>query len=334
MTASMQVVQTTKEQRSYYKKVLHRLIEKLSIPRGIKQPVIYEVGLGKELPQDLKGKITFEPGYIGTGGFGKVYKGKYKIGRGKKILVAVKFLEVPWSENMATKILQYLHRETFVWSTLKHPNILDLLGICSGLNNSTSRVPALISPYCPHGNLRDFLRLNPDTMRLPLACQVVRGLEYLHTKDIIHGDIKPENILVDAELRALLCDFGRSQVIGIDGFETTLASSHHYTAPELLDARTELVALTKPSDIFSLTVTLLRVVTDRAPFYPEIGPRINRLFAEGKRPLPEPYFEASSEMTGGLWKLFDRGWACDPSLRPTAHQYMSDIEALPPRFDT
>ncbi len=65
--------------------------------------------------------------------------------------------------------------------------------------------------------------------------------------------------MMDGECRPLLCDFGRSMIIGVGGFETALASSQQYTAPELLNSRTEMVTLTKPSDIYSLTVTLLRV---------------------------------------------------------------------------
>lgn len=64
---------------------------------------------------------------------------------------------------------------------------------------------------------------------------------------------------MDEEGRPLLCDFGRSRIVGVDGFDTTLTSSQHYTAPELLNSEDEIVPLTKPSDIFSLSVTLLRV---------------------------------------------------------------------------
>ncbi|KDQ26674.1 hypothetical protein PLEOSDRAFT_1044103 [Pleurotus ostreatus PC15] len=154
---------------------------------------------------------------------------------------------------------QYLRRETAVWRTLKHPNILALLGICSGLKYPMSTVPALVSPYCPLGSLGGYLLNNPLVHRLSLACQIASAVHYIHAQDIVHGDIKPDNIMMDEECRPLLCDFGRSMIIGVGGFETALASSKQYTAPELLNSRTEITTLTKPSDIYSLTVTLLRV---------------------------------------------------------------------------
>lgn len=289
------------------------------------------MGLGKELPQDLKGKVDYDRGRYDRGGYGKVFKGMFNAGHGKKVMVAVKFLDMSFSgPDMDVKIVQYLHRETLVWRTLKHPNILSLLGICSGLDNPMSPVPALISPYCPHGTLREYLQKHPETSRMPIAYQLASAVHYIHARDIIHGDVKPDNVLVDEEGRPLLCDFGRSRIVGVDGFDTTLTSSQHYTAPELLNSEDEIVPLTKPSDIFSLSVTLLRVITDLGPFHPTKGPVIIRYFTEGRIPEPEPYVKCK-DMSPGLWRIFDDGWAFDPFKRPTADVYMARLEALPCR---
>ncbi|KAJ8690510.1 hypothetical protein PTI98_011935 [Pleurotus ostreatus] len=322
----LQVVPATKPSRDV-KETVHRFFRKLTIPRGVKQPTIYDMGLGKELPQDLKGKIVWEPlGHIGEGGGGKVYRGKCKLGRGNKVWVAIKFLEMRAGSNMDIKIVQYLHRETLVWRDLKHPNILPLLGICSDLNNPTTRVPALISPYCPHGNLREYLERHPDVPRLPLAHQVVRLST--NTSSKTQYIMPQDNILINEEGRPLLSDFGRSRIIGVDGFETTLTSSQHYTAPELLNYEEDIVPLTKPSDIFSLSVTLLRVITDRDPFHPRRGPILGNLFREGKKPTLEVYLDHPL-MSLGLWDLLDKGWSYDPAKRQNADEVMEALEALP-----
>ncbi|KAF4568326.1 hypothetical protein EYR36_010336 [Pleurotus pulmonarius] len=233
-------------------------------------------------PQDLKGKVDYNRSYHDRGGYGKVFKGILDAGRGKKIAVAVKFLEMPFSgPNMDAKIVQYLHRETLVWRTLRHPNILALLGICSGLDNPMSPVPALISPYCPHGTLREYLQKHPETSRMPITYQLASAVHYIHARDIIHGDIKP---------------------VGA------------FTPPELLNSEDEIVPLTKPSDIFSLSVTLLRVTTDLGPFHPTKGPVIIRYFTEGRIPEPEPYVKCK-DMSPDLWRIFDDGWAFDPFKR-------------------
>ncbi|KAF4569712.1 hypothetical protein EYR36_009510 [Pleurotus pulmonarius] len=329
----MQAVPLTEEQRSYYKMILRPFLSRQRVPRGVKQPTVYDMGLGKELPQDLKGKISFRLQHsngIGRGGYAKVFKGTYKPSwRGHKVMVALKFLELPYGPDVEAKSVQYLHRETAVWRTLKHPNILALLGICSGLKYPMSTVPALVSPYCPLGSLGKFLMNTPLVHRLPLARQIASAVDYIHAQDIVHGDIKPENIMMDGECRPLLCDFGRSMIIGVSGFETALASSLQYTAPELLNSRTEMVTLTKPSDIYSLTVTLLRVFTNRTPFHPDDGPYIVRLLGAGQRPTIDTYLDCP-EMSEALWEIFNVGWACDPSHRLDARTYTTRLDALPP----
>ncbi|KAG9224035.1 hypothetical protein CCMSSC00406_0004349 [Pleurotus cornucopiae] len=330
MAASMQVTPTTQQRSNNFVKVLYQIFTRAPVPREVKQPPIC-LELGEDLPQDLRGKIKFEKGHIGRGGYGKVFKGIYKLARGKKITVAIKFLELQSGPNMAAKVAEYLRRETLVWGRLKHPHILDLIGICSGLDNPMSLVPALVSPYCPHGNLKQYLEGKPPIQRLPLACQVASAVHYIHGKDVIHGDIKPENILIDEHCRPLLCDFGRSRIVGVDGFDTTLASSHHYTAPELLSYEEDVVPLTKPADIFSLTITLLLIVTDLRPFHPKKGPVIIRLFLNGKVPAPVADYAECEEMSQDLWDLFDKGWSQNPANRPNADEYMQELESIPSR---
>ncbi|KAF4593005.1 hypothetical protein EYR38_008712 [Pleurotus pulmonarius] len=326
----MQVVPTSQQQSNKFKKMMYQIFTRAPVPPGVKQPPIcFE--LGQDLPQDLRGKIKIEKGHVGRGGYGKVFKGIYKQARGKKITVAIKFLEIQSGPNMAAKVAEYLRRETLVWGRLKHPHILDLIGICSGLDNPMSHVPALVSPYCPHGNLSQYLEGKPPIQRLPLASQVASAVHYIHAKDIIHGDIKPENILIDEHGRPLLCDFGRSRIVGVDGFDTTLTSSQHYTAPELLSYEDDIVPLTKPSDIFSLTITLLRIVTDLRPFHPRKGPVIIGLFLEGKAPVPVAGYAKCEEMSQDLWDLFDKGWSYNPTNRPNADEYVQELNSIPSR---
>ncbi|KAG8948916.1 hypothetical protein FRC03_000538 [Tulasnella sp. 419] len=142
-------------------------------------------------------------------------------------------------------------REVLLWRTLQHPKIVPLLGF----SMDPYGIPALISPWYPNGNVVHFLNSNPDADRPSLALDAADGLTYLHSIPIVHGDLKAENVLVDAEGRASLCDFGMSQFIDeatrITGFTTTHANAggtDRFLSPELLSDEPKTVA----TDIWAL----------------------------------------------------------------------------------
>ncbi|KIO18819.1 hypothetical protein M407DRAFT_224597, partial [Tulasnella calospora MUT 4182] len=95
-----------------------------------------------------------------------------------------------------------IRREAVIWKTAIHPNILPFIGykVVDGL-------PCLISPWCQHGNLARYITQNTkikDSDKLKLLCDAARGLAHLHslTPLIVHGDIKPENVVVKNNLEA------------------------------------------------------------------------------------------------------------------------------------
>ncbi|KIO24141.1 hypothetical protein M407DRAFT_213258, partial [Tulasnella calospora MUT 4182] len=122
-------------------------------------------------------------------------------------------------------------REVFIWTRLNHQNIHPILGFRSQPSAH------LISNWCYHGNLAEYLRCNPQFSRLEKLLQTSRGLAYLHSQSppICHANIKPENILVNDRCEAALTDFGLSQLfveLGIDGPK----GGPDYMAPELFEA--------------------------------------------------------------------------------------------------
>jgi serine/threonine protein kinase len=164
---------------------------------------------------------------------------------------------------------QRFNRESRLWHQLEHPNILPFLGISFGFGS----FPALVSPLCKSGNAVDYLSTNPLANRLDIVrysssygvnsslkryldSQVIgiaRGVEYLHDKDIVHGDLKgvrspfplshgstcsdlvcQHNVLIDDNCIPRLSDFGRSLIIDHRGFTTDFLGSARYMAPELL----------------------------------------------------------------------------------------------------
>lgn len=182
---------------------------------------------------------------------------------------------------------QRLKREVWTWEKLSHPNITPLLGYRSGDE------PLLLTPYYENGNLIQFLKQHPQAPRLKLVrlrtpCfsnvdaqehnpdQVVgaaSGLLYLHhlTPAVVHGDIKPDNVLVNDSREASLCDFGLARFI--QEMRTGLTTSGQgqggkgYIAPELLDCE-EYEKKTMESDVYAVGGLILHV--RRVTFLPAL----------------------------------------------------------------
>jgi len=126
-----------------------------------------------------------------------------------------------------------LNRETRVWNQLNDLNVLPFLGISNDVGGEGSP-PALITPLCTNGHVLNYLSHTPDASRLNLVKGVAKGLQYLHAQGVIHGDLKPTNILVSDSGEPLLHDFGRSRIIGLHGFTSRVLGNIGYQAPELI----------------------------------------------------------------------------------------------------
>ncbi|KAG9046558.1 hypothetical protein FS837_004180, partial [Tulasnella sp. UAMH 9824] len=131
---------------------------------------------------DCSGQLTERTGPMFTGGFSDVSQAKL----GDHV-VAVKALRVTYMEGGESRIWKRLAREIYIWATLDHPNILNLLGFAF-----EDGKPCLISPWCENGTLQEYLQKFPDANRRRLVREVAEGLRYLHAQmpQIVHGDLK------------------------------------------------------------------------------------------------------------------------------------------------
>ncbi|KAJ2932169.1 hypothetical protein H1R20_g4931, partial [Candolleomyces eurysporus] len=191
-----------------------------------------------ELPpcQDLTGQVKkLEPRSIASGGFSDVYIGEWDNPAGSKLKVAIKVLRVSRINGEAerlNKLDSRLRRESKLWHQLDHPNILPFHGLVS--SPWCGLVPALISPYCGRGSVLDFIKKDPSVERLPIIIGVAKGLQYLHSRDVVHGDLKAQNVLMSDSGTPLLSDFGRSKFIARRGYTTEFTGTSRYLAPEIL----------------------------------------------------------------------------------------------------
>ncbi|KAJ7164069.1 kinase-like domain-containing protein [Mycena filopes] len=246
---------------------------------------------------------------IGAGGFGTVYRGTWN-----RTDVAIKVLENVAGIKPSSAALR---REIDLWSTLRHPHILQFLGA-----NTLDNKPFIVMPYLPY-NARDFLRARPECDPLPILRDISLGLQYLHSRKICHGDLKAINVLVESSGKALLCDFGLARLRAdiasrtratVDASE--MLGSRNWMAPELLTGARYRV----PADVYAFGMTLYELYTDEIPMLSiPYGEFIDLVVRRGVRP-ERPEADEGRTLPDEVWKLAGECWAANPSERPTAMQ--------------
>ncbi|XP_024027034.1 nodulation receptor kinase-like [Morus notabilis] len=197
---------------------------------------------------------------IGEGGFGSVYRGTLPDGQE----VAVKARSAT-----STQGTREFENELNLLSTIRHENLVPLLGYCS-----ENEQQILVYPFMSNGSLQDRLygeaakrkRLDWPT-RLSIALGAARGLTHLHTyagRCVIHRDVKSSNILLDQSMTAKVADFGFSKYApqeGDSGASLEVRGTAGYLDPEYYTTH----HLSDKSDVFSFGVVLLEIISGREP---------------------------------------------------------------------
>ncbi|KAM0064008.1 putative transferase, protein kinase RLK-Pelle-RKF3 family [Helianthus debilis subsp. tardiflorus] len=204
--------------------------------------------------------------FVGRGGFGVVYKGVLPDG---SVVAVKKIVESEFEGN------DDFCNEVEIISNLRHRNLVSLRGCCiHGEDEDYERKDDqryLVYEYMSNGNLDDHLfpsmsRLPPLTwpQRKNIILDVAKGLAYLHygvKPAIYHRDIKATNILLDANMRARVADFGLAKQSrdGQSHLTTRVAGTHGYLAPEYALYG----QLTEKSDVYSFGVVILEIMCGR-----------------------------------------------------------------------
>jgi serine/threonine protein kinase len=282
--------------------------------------------------EDLSGRVVrTDEEYFGYGGFSYVYKGVLTHAPGHQPTeVAIKVLRSPHANPSDSTILRRrLHRETHIWHQLEHPNILPFLGISQDFDRS----PALISPLCSNGDALNYVKTHPETDRFNLIIGICKGLQYLHSEDVIHGDLKGRNVVIDDNKNPRLCDFGRSKIVDHKGYTTIFTGSVQYIAPELLqfvqtgttlngnDA--QVPDLTKESDIYSLGIVALEMLSGRAVWEHCNDSFVLAQVLLGNRPDRQEY-----AVNDALWSILCRCWHQLREVRPTISVVLDEFLRL------
>ncbi|KDN46658.1 hypothetical protein RSAG8_04038, partial [Rhizoctonia solani AG-8 WAC10335] len=256
----------------------------------------------RDLSENLD-ELTFGVLPSRYGGSGDVYCGNLL----DSTVVCVKVPRISEDTFQSAGNQVYASREIHTWNKCNHPNILPLLGLA----HFRGRI-ATLSPWIRNGTLREFLKKNPDADRCRLSTQICDGVAYLHGIDIIHGDLKGDNVLISDDGNALLTDFGSADVKNRTITFTQLMDQTGWTtrwgAPELLQ---EVFLPCKESDVYALGMTILEAITGQLPFADkqEMAVMLAVCFKQETPTRPTAQIPANSRHGDKLWKLLCRCWS-------------------------
>jgi len=257
---------------------------------------------------------------IGEGSFSKVELANHAILNMKVALKVIKIVEIedPY-------VIKNLKREALVMSKLSHPNVVQLHEVCSHTDFF-----CLAMDFYPGGTLCDLIsnselgRLEENASKLYFK-QLLSGLHHIHQSNVIHRDIKLENVFLNQDRsKAVIGDFGLSNLWSPGGILKTRCGSAEYAAPELLDKRQQY----GPSiDIWSSGVVLYAMVTGQLPFNAEESKgKVTKLFDQIRLGLCEDHIRTLDSVSASseIKMLLGRVLTVDVGQRVTISQALTD----------
>lgn len=259
---------------------------------------------------------------LGSGATSKVYLG---VDPDTNEQAAVKIF-VPSKDSLAL-----LESESEILQDLAHPNILSYIEsdasakLYDPSTERSHRVQALAMEYASKGELFDYLQeagYFPEDIARKIFTQLIDAISHLHERNIVHRDIKLENILLDEQFNVKLADFGYSSYFHPGRLYRTAAGTSSYFSPEMHEK--SLFSVEK-ADLFAAGLVLFALVTGHMPFVKaDKEDQAYRLFASGEKSVfwrfhkkltkkKDPEFKLSDEFIDLAEKMFDY----DPKKRPS-----------------
>ncbi|KAI9003457.1 kinase-like domain-containing protein, partial [Hyaloraphidium curvatum] len=250
---------------------------------------------------------------LGEGGFGTVHVGLLR----GSVPVAVKRIKGGMDEST----LRSFRKEVQAWTGLVQRNVLPLMAVCLD-------PPMMVTDLVECGNLRQFLSQRDWDVRIALALllDVSHGMAYIHSEGIVHGDLKPQNILVDRGNRAMVTDFGLAR-LQRETTTTATPGTHApgtlaYLAPEVLGGSRP----RKPADVYSFAMTAYEALGGGCkPFAGIPTEAVAFQVLANRRPA------RLHELTQDAWALCEDCWTHAAKERPTFAELVPRLASLQDR---
>jgi serine/threonine protein kinase len=269
------------------------------------------------------GEIYQIRGVLGRGGMGIVYRG-YDTATQRDIAIKVplgKFVDDDGGRKRFA-------REAEIWSGLVHPHIVHTFDVRD--DQTTDYRPAVFMDYCDGGSLADRLRNGPPLSMadaLDIAIQICWAMEFAHEKGHIHRDLKPGNVLLTKDGKALVSDFGLVKSLDLEDLEvmesqlkqqdeavqTSLTRGLAMGTPEYMPPEQWAGNSCKQSDIYAFGIMLYELFCGSRPFSAEN--RADLWIPHYKVPPPDPR-RLNGQLPAVLAELMSACLAKKPAERP------------------
>jgi serine/threonine protein kinase len=247
---------------------------------------------------------------IGGGVSALVYYGRSKLTGQEVAIKKFKFQKLNGAR------LQSFQREVACLATASHPAVLKLIG-------ATDTPPfCIITEWMPNNSLfhdlHQFHRLDA-TARTISAFDIARGMQFLHSCHIVHRDLKSLNILLDANYRIRICDFGFSRYASDDSPMTQNLGTPHWMAPEVLAKGSN---YTSKVDVYAFGIVLWELATGETPYH---GMDSNAITKEVKDHDLRPGLPL--DLNPAMCDLITQCWDRNPDVRPTFDEIVRRFES-------
>eukprot|EP00268_Persea_americana_P051698 TRINITY_DN572_c0_g1_i10.p1 TRINITY_DN572_c0_g1~~TRINITY_DN572_c0_g1_i10.p1 ORF type:complete len:1152 (-),score=298.76 TRINITY_DN572_c0_g1_i10:854-4309(-) len=274
--------------------------------------------------QTIKNDDLEEVRELGSGTYGAVYHGKWK---GSD--VAIKRIKASCFSGRPSereRLIADFWKEALILSSLHHPNVVSFYGV---VRDGPDGSLATLTEFMVNGSLKQFLQKKDRTIdrrkRLIIAMDAAFGMEYLHGKDIVHFDLKCENLLVNMrDPHRPVCkigDLGLSKVKQHTLVSGGVRGTLPWMAPELLSGKTTMV--TEKIDVFSFGIVMWELLTGEEPYGDMhcasiIGGIVNNTL----RPQVPTWCDPE-------WRsLMERCWSSEPSERPSFSEISQKLRTM------
>eukprot|EP01130_Rhizamoeba_saxonica_P017473 TRINITY_DN8480_c0_g1_i1.p1 TRINITY_DN8480_c0_g1~~TRINITY_DN8480_c0_g1_i1.p1 ORF type:complete len:1015 (-),score=236.17 TRINITY_DN8480_c0_g1_i1:28-3072(-) len=243
---------------------------------------------------------------LGQGTFAIVYEGTYR-----EQTVAIKV----FSESSLAFRLEDFFKEVAIMCILSHPHILHFEGACIERKRDAESVFMIVTEIMQRGSLKDMIANGPLPIEkvLKYGVHISRAMVYIHNVDIIHRDLKCDNVLINDDDVAKVADLGLAREIDIDNGMTLMAGTPKWEAPEVMVMKKGRRLYSTSADVYSFGMVLFEMVSGEEPFKDihDIFELKKAVVDKNKRP------KIPKKTPSHLQQVIKSCWDAKPSKRPT-----------------